>query len=160
MFFQSYRSTIETSGGLGAKGLNRVLLFLSLTVCAASLVCAQGSGNVPLAEMGTSTNADPDWPFAVTRIVSGKVLWIMRNDDATLIVVEDSRGRRGVFTVSPKTRLKADKKSEVASKKHISSQDLTVGQSVTVTFTPDTGKVLALRFLGKAASSGAESTKS
>ena len=134
----------------GGRLVTRLRMILLAAASFAATAFAQGSGNVPLAEMGTSeSGADPDWPFVVRRTVTGNILWVKKDDDATLIVVEDVRGRRAVFTVNPKTRFKADKKTELAGKKRISAGDLKVGESVTVTFMPDTGRVLALRFTAK-----------
>ena len=54
-----------------------------------------GSGNEPLAEMG-SANSGSDGPFLVTRTVSGDILWVMKSADEVLIVVQDNRGRRAI----------------------------------------------------------------
>ena len=113
------------------------------------LAWAQGSGNAPLAELG-SADTDSDSPFTVTRTLAGKILWVKKDAHETLIVVEDSQGRRGVFTVNQKTRFRSDKNTETSSKKHISADDLEVGQIVRVTFIPDNGRVVRLRFAAKA----------
>jgi hypothetical protein len=127
-----------------------VSMILPVSAMMVATAWAQGSGNVPLAEMGTGGDANSDWPFQVTRTVTGNVLWIMKNGDINLIVVEDNRGRRAVFTVTQQTRFKADKKTEYAGKKRITADDMAVGQRVTIIFTPDKGNVLALRFMQKA----------
>jgi len=99
--------------------------------------------------MGTA-DSNSDSPFLVTRTLAGKVLRITKDGRETLIVVEDAQGRRGVFTINQKSRFKADKNTEFAAKKRISSDDLEVGQLVKVTFVPDTGRVVQLRFAAKA----------
>lgn len=130
--------------------MTRLLLILLLTVLQTGLA-AQGSGNAPLAELGEAdSRSDSAFPFLVTRTVAGKILWIKTDHSATLIVVEDGRGRRGVFTINQKTRFKGDKKTEYAGKKHISVDDLVVGQVVKVTFIPDDGRVVQLRLSAKA----------
>jgi hypothetical protein len=115
----------------------------------AGLAAAQGSGNAPLSELGTADSSS-DSPFLVTRTLAGKVLRVTKDGRETLIVVEDSQGRRGVFTINQKSRFKADKKTEYAGKKSLSVDDLEVGQPVKVTFVPDTGRVVQLRFAAKA----------
>ena len=129
--------------------MNRLYTMLLLAAFMAGLAVAQGSGNAPLGELGRA-DTDSDWPFLVTRTLAGKILWIKKDKHETLIVVEDGQGRRGVFTVNQKSRLKADKKTEYAVRKRISADDLEVGQLVKVTFVPDTGRVVQMRFTAKA----------
>lgn len=130
--------------------VTRFCLIVPLVAAITATAEGQGSGNESLAEMGTA-NSGSDWPFLVTRTVSGDILWVMKSADEVLIVVQDNRGRRAVFTVNKKTRFKADKNTEYAGKKHISADDLAVGQRVTIVFTANAGDVLALRFIAKAA---------
>ena len=129
--------------------MSRLCAMLLAAASMAGLAAAQGSGNAPLAELGSSDGGS-DSPFLVTRTMAGKILWIKKDDRETLVVVEDSQGRRGVFTVNPKTRFKADKNTEYAAKKRISAGDLEVGQLVKVTFVPDNGRVVQMRFAAKA----------
>jgi hypothetical protein len=114
----------------------------------AALALAQGSGNAPLAELG-SADGDSDSPFLVTRTLAGKILWIKKDTSETLIVVEDNQGHRGVLTVNHKTRFRADKKTEYSGKKRISVEDLEVGAMVKVTFVPKDGRVVQVRFEAK-----------
>jgi hypothetical protein len=132
--------------------MSRLYTMLLVAVSMAGLAVAQGSGNASLAELG-SADANSDSPFLVTRTLAGKVLRITKDGRETLIVVEDAQGRRGVFTINQKSRFKADKNTEFAAKKRISTDDLEVGQLVKVTFVPDTGRVVQLRFAAKALSS-------
>jgi hypothetical protein len=129
--------------------MNRFYTMLLVTASMAGLAVAQGSGNAPLGELG-SADTNSDSPFLVTRTLAGKILRITKDAHETLIVVEDGQGRRGVFTINQKSRFKADKKTEYAVKKHISADDLEVGQLVKVTFVPDTGRVVQMRFAAKA----------
>jgi len=122
---------------------------LLATASMAALAGAQGSGNAPLAELG-SADSSADSPFLVTRTLAGKLLWIKKDQHETLIVVEDGQGRRGVLTINQKTRFRADKKTEYSGKKRISVDDLEVGQLVKVTFVPDNGRVVEVRFAAKA----------
>jgi hypothetical protein len=122
---------------------------LLMATCMAGLAVAQGSGNASLAELGTA-DSNSDSPFLVTRTLAGKVLRVTKDGRETLIVVEDSQGRRGVFTVNQKSKFKADKNTELAGKKRISSDDLEAGQLVRVTFVPNTGRVVQIRFAAKA----------
>jgi hypothetical protein len=127
---------------------NRQLSILLVTASAPAL-WAQGSGNASLAELGSDDQSSSS-PFLVTRTLLGKILWVKKDTQETLIVVEDSQGRRGVFTVNKKTRFKADRQTEYGGKKHISADDLAVGEAVKVTFVPDNGRVVQLRFAAKA----------
>ncbi len=129
--------------------MSRLYAMLLVAASMAGLAVAQGSGNASLAELG-SADATSDSPFLVTRTLAGKVLRITKDGRETLIVVEDAQGRRGVFTINPKSRFKADKNTEFAGKKRISTDDLEIGQLVKVTFVPDTGRVVQLRFAAKA----------
>jgi hypothetical protein len=129
--------------------MSRLYTMLVTAACMAGLAVAQGSGNASLAELG-SADSNSDSPFLVTRTLAGKVLRVTKDGRETLIVVEDSQGRRGVFTVNQKSRFKADKNTELAGKKRISADDLEVGQLVKVTFVPDTGRVVQIRFAAKA----------
>ena len=104
----------------------------------------QGSGNVALAELGTQDSGG-DTAFLVTRTMKGKIAVLQKNDRVTIVVVEDSQGRRGALTINGKTRFRAEKGTEYAGKKHISADDLAAGQMVKVTFVPDTGRVVELR---------------
>jgi hypothetical protein len=129
--------------------MGRFCIILPVAAAMMATAWAQGSGNVPLAEMGTADSSS-DWPFQVTRTVTGNVLWVKNDGDIALIVVEDNRGKRAVFTVNQKTRFKADKKTEYAGKKHVSADDLAIGQRVAITFAGDSGEVLALKFMANA----------
>jgi hypothetical protein len=129
--------------------MSRLYTMLLVAASLAGPAAAQGSGNAPLAELGNADSSS-DWPFLVTRTLAGKILWIKKDVHETLIVVEDGQGRRGVFTVNQKSRFKADKKTEYAGRKRISADDIAVGQLVKVTFVPDTGRVVQLRFAAKA----------
>lgn len=129
--------------------MSRLYSMLLVAVSMAGLAVAQGSGNASLAELGTA-DSNSDSPFLVTRTLAGKVLRVTKDGRETLIVVEDSQGRRGVFTVNQKSKFKADKNTEFAGKKRISADDLETGQLVKVTFVPGTGRVVQIRFAAKA----------
>ena len=90
-----------------------------------------------------------DMSFAVTRTAKAKIAEIKKGEHGIILVVEDSQGRRGSLQLNSKTRFKADKKTEYAGKKHISSDDLEIGQNIKVTFVADSGQVLEVRLIAK-----------
>jgi hypothetical protein len=125
-----------------------LLLAASMTVIA----WAQGSGSTrqaPTTSTGRSGDFGTDLPFMVTRIVKGKIAEIKKDDHGTVVIVEDSTGKLGRLKLDKKTHFKADKKTEYASKKHISSDDLEIGQSVKITIAAATGQVLEVRLTAK-----------
>ena len=128
--------------------MHRWRMTLLAAAATAVVALAQGSGNVPLAELGTEDRGG-DSAFLVTRTLKGKVIAMQKGDRLTIVVVEDSQGHRGALTINAKTRFKAEKGTEYAGKKRISTGDLEVGQFVRATFVPDTGRVVELRFTAK-----------
>lgn len=129
--------------------------FCFLVLVAASMTAtawAQGSGTVrsaPAQQVGAVADSGPDFPFTVTRSVKGKISGIKKDERSTVIIFEDNQGKRGELKLNSKTRFKADKKTEYAGKKHISSDDLEIGQSVKITFVADSGRVLEVRLTAK-----------
>jgi hypothetical protein len=119
-----------------------ILLFAAAVTGAAR---AQGSGTV---EVPDSINA-PDSPFLVTRIAKGRIAGIKHDTHFTLVLIEDTKGRRGTLKVNSRTKFKADKGTEYAGKKHISPDDLEVGQSVKIIFAANSGQILELRLMAK-----------
>ena len=65
------------------------------------------------------------------------------------MLIEYGKDRRGAIRPTGGTRFKADKNTEYAGKKHMSRDDLEVGQNVRATFVANTGEVLELRFTAK-----------
>jgi hypothetical protein len=125
-----------------------LLLAASVTVIA----WAQGSGSTrqpSAAGTGRSPDIGTDLPFMVTRILKGKIAEITKDDNGVVVVVEDSTGKLGRLKLDKKTHFKADKKTEYAGKKHISSDDLEIGQNVKITFAAATGQVLEVRLTAK-----------
>ena len=127
------------------------ILLVAASMC--GMAWAQGSGSTrPAASKnsgGGGADAGPDLSFMVTRTVKGKIAEIKKDDHGAVVIVEDSEGRRGAVKVNSKTRIKADKKTEYAGKKHISPDDLEVGQIVKITFIADSGQVLEVRLTAK-----------
>ncbi len=122
--------------------LRTILLFaVSMTAAARG----QGSGTV---EVPDTVDA-PDSPFLVTRIAKGRIAGIKRNAHETIVVLEDSKGHRGALKVNSRTKFKADKGTEYAGKKHISPDDLEVGQNVRIIFAANSGQILELRLTAK-----------
>ena len=125
-----------------------LLLAASMTVMA----WAQGSGSTrqtPAAVGGETPNIGTDLPFMVTRIVKGKMAGIQKDDHGTVVVVEDTAGKRVTLKLDRKTHFRADKKTEYAGKKHISRDDLEIGQNVKITIAADTGQVLEVRLTAR-----------
>ena len=106
---------------------------------------AQGSGAVHVPDNIPGS----DSPFTVTRIVKGTITAIHKDPHETIVLFEDNKGRRGSLKVSSKTHFKADRGTEYDGKKHLSVDDLEIGQSVKVIYTAATGQILELRFIRK-----------
>ena len=112
----------------------------------------QGSGSTrqtPSANTGGNANLGTDLPFMITRIMKGKIAEIKKDDYGTVVVVEDGTAKRGTLKLDRKTHFKADKKTEYAGKKHISLDDLEIGQTVKITIAAETGQVLEVRLTAK-----------
>jgi hypothetical protein len=111
---------------------------------------AQGSGtiHVPDAYEGRAIEG-LELPFQVTRSINGKIAAIHKEAKVTWVLLEYGKGKRGAIRLTHGTRFRADKNSEYAGKKHMSRDDLEIGQSVRATFVADTGEVVELRFTAK-----------
>src|SRR6267142_3406719 len=110
--------------------MNRFCSILLVAASMSGIAWAQGSGSTRSASPksgGGGADVGPDLSFMVTRTVKGKIAEIQKDDHGAVVIVEDSEGRRGAVKVNSKTRIKADKKTEYAGKKHISPDDLEVG---------------------------------
>ena len=132
--------------------MSRICAILLVAASVTAMARAQASGSVhpsPAQQAGVDPNIGPDLPFLVTRTVKGKIFDIKKEDHATVVILEDSHGKRGELKLTSKTHFKADKKTEYAGKKHISVDDLEIGQSVKVTFVADSGQVLEVRLTAK-----------
>ncbi len=125
--------------------MSRFCAILLVAASMAAVARAQGSGAIEVPD----TIAGPYSPFLVTRIVKGKIAGIKQDTHVTLVLIEDSRGRRGALKINSKTKFKADKGTEYGSKKHITPEDLEIGQSVKIIFAANTGQVLELRLTAK-----------
>src|SRR5258707_12889347 len=100
--------------------MSRLCAILLSAAAVTGIARAQGSGTV---EVPDSIDA-PDSPFLVTRIAKGRIAAIKRDAHATILVLEDGKGHRGALKVNSRTKFKADKGTEYAGKKHITSNDL------------------------------------
>jgi hypothetical protein len=110
-----------------------------------AMALAQGSGTIYVPD----TIDGPELPFQVTRIVKGKIAGIHKEAKVTWVLLEYGKGKRGAIRLTHGTRFRADKNSEYAGKKHMSRDDLEIGQSVRATFVANTGEVVELRFTAK-----------
>jgi hypothetical protein len=112
------------------------ILVLALTLPA--LVLAQGSGSTAPskpADHGTRS------AFDVTRSLKCKIVEVKVHT----LVVEDPGGKRHEFTVERTTKLKADKKTELAGKKKIELKDLKSGYNVKIKYRAADQKLVEVR---------------
>ncbi|HKW98057.1 MAG TPA: hypothetical protein VJN43_09995 [Bryobacteraceae bacterium] len=117
---------------------------------AATLGWAQGSRAVSSESVDQQIDREVGpGAFAVTRTAKGKIAAVNKEDHDTIVVFEDSQGKRGKLKLTSKTRFRADKKTEYAGKKHISADDLEIGQRVKITFVASSGQVLEVRLIAK-----------
>ena len=125
--------------------MNRHWWILLLTIFLAPGAQAQGSGTIYVPD----DIRGHDSPFTVTRIAKGKIAGIHKGEHETIVLFEDAKGRRGALKINSKTQFKADRNTEYAAKKHLSPDDLEIGQSVKITFAATTGQILELRLTAK-----------
>lgn len=125
--------------------MSRLRSILLVIASMPALAWTQGSGTIHVPDALDGRES----PFQVTRIVIGKIAVIHKDAKATWVLLEYGKGRRGAIKLTGGTRFRADKNTEYAGKKHISRDDLEVGQSVRATFVANTGEVLELRFTAK-----------
>jgi hypothetical protein len=106
----------------------------------------QGSGSTAPPPPGADGGfAGADRPFEVTRSVEGTLSSV--DPAKRLITVTDKKGRQAAFFLSDRTRLKADKKTELSSKKKLELADFRVGDPVRITFVASEDKALEVRLL-------------
>ena len=128
--------------------MNRLVIStLLLALAWSGFAFAQGSGStapptVPRT-IGDEMGSAP--AFAVTRTLTGKIVGI--DAAKNLLVVEDDGGKRHDFKLSKDTRFRADKKTELQGRKHISLGDFEVGAAVKITYlaSGDTATEVRLR---------------
>ena len=125
--------------------MSRLCAILLFAASITAVARAQGSGTV---EVPDSIDA-PDSPFLVTRMAKGRIAGIKHDARFTLVLIEDNKGRRGTLKINSRTKFKADKGTEYAAKKHISPDDLEIGQSVKIIFAANSGQILELRLTAK-----------
>ena len=125
--------------------MSRLYSILLLIASMPAMAWAQGSGTIHVPGNLDTLGS----PFSVTRIVNGKIAGIHKEAKATWVLLEYGKGRRGAIRLTGGTRFRADKNTEYAGKKHMSRDDLELGQSVRATFVANTGEVLELRFTAK-----------
>ena len=125
--------------------MSRLCAILLFAASMTAVARAQGSGTV---EVPDTVDA-PDSPFLVTRIAKGRIVAIKHDAHVTILLLEDSKGHRGALKVNSRTKFKADKGTEYAGKKHISPDDLEIGQNVKIIFAANGGQILELRLTAK-----------
>ena len=119
-----------------------------------SLLFVCGCCTLALAQMNEGRNA-PARPGSLTvevpsgeiraysRTVTGKVLRVETEDN--VLVIEDLNGKPVHVILSKDTRLKADKKTELADKHDLTLADYKAGQFVKLTLRIEDNKVLEVR---------------
>jgi hypothetical protein len=125
--------------------MSRLCAILLFATSITPVAKAQGSGTI---EVPDSIDA-PDSPFLVTRIATGRIAGIKHDAHFTLLLIEDTKGRRGTLKVNSRTKFKADRGTEYAGKKHISPDDLEIGQRIKIIFAANSGQILELRLTAK-----------
>lgn len=125
--------------------MSRFCSVLLLTIFLAASSQAQGSGTIYVPEDIPGRGS----PFTVTRIAKGKIAGVHQDEHETILLFEDAKGRRGILKINSKTQFKADRNTEYAGKKHLSTADLEIGQHVKITFAATSGQILELRFTSK-----------
>lgn len=125
--------------------MSRLCAILLFAASMTAMARAQGSGTVEVPD----TIDSPDSPFLVTRMLKGRIAGVKHDAHVTLVLIEDSKGRRGALKVNSRTKFKADKGTEYAGKKHISPDDLEIGQNVKIIFAANSGQILELRLTSK-----------
>jgi hypothetical protein len=118
------------------------LMFLGSTAA----LFSQGSGSTAPPPPGADAGfAGSDRPFEVTRYVEGTLSSI--DSEKRLIIVTDRKGKQAAFFLNDRTRWKADKKTELASKKKLELTDFRVGDPVRITYVASDDKAIELRLL-------------
>ncbi len=112
------------------------ILVLALTLPAPAL--AQGSGSTAPSTPGDHGTRSA---FDVTRSLKCKIVGVQAHS----IVVEEPGGKRHEFTVESATKLKADKKTELAGKKKIELKDLKSGYNVKIKYRAADQKLVEVR---------------
>src|SRR5437899_13100030 len=85
--------------------VSRLCAILLFAASMTGVARAQGSGTI---EVPDSIDA-PDSPFLVTRMAKGRIAGIKHDAHFTLVLIEDTKGRRGTLKVNSRTKFKADK---------------------------------------------------
>jgi hypothetical protein len=131
--------------------MSRLCAILLVAASTRLVAGAQGSGTivVPDTVSDPDTSSGSDSPFLVTRTVKGRIAGIKKDPHVTIVLIENNRGQRGALRINSKTKFKADKGTEYAGKKHITPEDLEIGQSVKIIFVANSSQVLELRLTAK-----------
>ncbi|HXG91951.1 MAG TPA: hypothetical protein VNN73_06220 [Blastocatellia bacterium] len=126
------------------------LIFMALAVSLPTFAAQRPAQPAPPANgptRNTYGESAPGTPgtdyYEMTRSFSGKITEIRA--DEQWLSVKDDKGRVLQFFLDKKTRLKADKKTELAEKKEITLDDFHTGQNVKVTFWPSNLKATEVR---------------
>jgi hypothetical protein len=78
-----------------------------------------------------------------TRSVTGRVMQVFQSDHALTLVRKN--GKQVRFVVNSRTRLRADKQTDLADRKTLTLTDFKPGQTVKITYYTDSGSVTEMR---------------
>lgn len=78
-----------------------------------------------------------------THSITGRVLQVFQPDHALTLVRKD--GKQVRFVLNSRTRLRADKQTELADRKTLRLADFKAGQTVKLTYDTETGSVTEVR---------------
>jgi hypothetical protein len=79
-----------------------------------------------------------------SRTIKGKIERLRAGDDA-LVIRDEKTGKLFDFSLDPKTKIRADKGTDLAGRKNLSLVDFREGQAVRLKYRPSDGKPLELR---------------
>lgn len=125
--------------------MKRILMITMFVLFTLPVIAtAQGSGSSegarhPSRSAGSEASESP---FVVTRMVTAKIAEV--NPEAGTLVLEVN-GKFSKIKIDRRTRLKADKKTEMGGKKKLSLADFGVGQTVRVTYIPSEDRIVEVR---------------
>jgi hypothetical protein len=125
----------------------KYLLLLSLflllpSVAQAQKVAPDGMTNNP-PQTPVDTEALNSEPLSNTHSITGQIVQVFEPDNALTIV--DRNGKRFHLVLNNKTRLRADKQTELADRKQLSLTDFKPGHTVKITYFAQGGGVTEVR---------------
>ena len=99
-----------------------------------------GSEPPPISEVAGALNSEPS---SSTHSITGRIVQVFAPDNALTVV--DKNGKRLRLVLNNKTRLRADKQTELADRKQLSLTDFKPGHTVKITYFAQGGGVTEVR---------------